>query len=192
MALLEKYQKKYIIIGNVNALTYKEIFPLIQNDQLWLGASSHSGDREFRVPNSYPLEASGCRVDEKGNKYIRVKGVRWFTNLDYQKRHEDLILYKKYTPKEYPRFDNYDAINVGKTSEIPANYDGYMGVPITFMDKYNPDQFQIVGRADANIANEAHVCYIPGFKDKGGAPLVNGKFVYKRILIKRRNKDGNK
>lgn len=192
VALLEKYQKKYIIIGNVNALTYKEIFPLIQNDQLWLGASIHSGDREFRVPNSYPLEASGCRVDEKGNKYIRVKGVRWFTNLDYQKRHEDLILYKKYTPKEYPRFDNYDAINVGKTSEIPANYDGYMGVPITFMDKYNPDQFQIVGRADANIANEAHVCYIPGFKDKGGAPLVNGKFVYKRILIKRRNKDGNK
>ncbi len=144
VAQLVEYGKYFLIIGNVNAITYKEIFPLIQKDRLWLGASIHSGDREFRVPDSYPLEATGCRVDDNGTKYIRVKGVRWFTNIDYDQRHESLILYKHYTPEEYPTYDNYDAIEVGKTSEIPCDYDGIMGVPITFMDKYSPDQFEIV------------------------------------------------
>ena len=111
---------------------------------MWLGASIHSGDREFGVPQDYPLNAAGCRQDEKGNKFIRVKGVRWFTNLDYKERHEDLILYKTYNPNEYPNYDNYDAINVDKTSDIPMDYYGVMGVPITFMDKYNPEQFEIV------------------------------------------------
>ncbi len=141
---LVEYNKKFIIIGNVNAITYKEIFKLIKENQLWLGYSIHSGDREFQVPQNYPLNASGYRVDENGNKYIRVKGVRWFTNLDYKERHEDLILYKKYTPEEYPKYENYDAINIDITKDIPMDYKGLMGVPITFLDKYNPEQFEIL------------------------------------------------
>ena len=149
LSQLVKYNKQFIIIGNVNAISYKEVFPLIKDNKLWLGASIHSGDREFRVPDSYPLNASGTRVDEYGNKYIRVKGVRWFTNVDYQERHEDLDLYKEYTEEEYPHYDNYDAINVNKTAEIPCDYKGLMGVPITFLDKYNPEQFEIVGTISA-------------------------------------------
>ena len=144
IAQLVEYNKKFLIIGNINAITYKEVFKLIGENRLWLGASIHSGDREFGVPKDYPLNAAGSRVDEKGNKFIRVKGVRWFTNLDYNERHEVLILYKKYTPETYPQYDNYDAINVDKTADIPCDYDGVMGVPITFLDKYNPDQFEIV------------------------------------------------
>ena len=144
VAQLMKYHKDFIIIGNQNAVTYKEIFPLFATNQIWYGASIHSHGRDFRVPNDYPLKAYEYRTDEKGYKYINVKGVRWFTNIDYEKRHEDLILYKHYTPKEYPKYDNYDAINVDKTADIPCDYDGVMGVPITFLDKYNPEQFEIV------------------------------------------------
>ena len=143
IAQLDEYKKKFLIIGNVNAISYKESFRLIKDGKMWLGASIHSGDREFQVPDSYPLNAAGCRVDEQGRKFIRVKGVRWFTNLDYKERHEDLILYKQYTSEEYPYYENYNAINVDKTSDIPCDYDGAMGVPITFLDKYNPDQFEI-------------------------------------------------
>ncbi len=149
VAQLIEYDKKFIIIGNVNAITYKEIFPLLKDNKLWLGISIHSGDREFRVPDTYPLNASGYRIDSNGIKYIRVKGVRWFTNLDYSQRHEDLILYRTYTPEEYPTYDNYNAIEVSKTAEIPCDYDGVMGVPITFMDKYNPEQFEIIGCTEA-------------------------------------------
>ncbi len=190
VATLVEYEKQFLIIGNVNAITYKEIFPLIQDNKLWLGASIHSGDRKFFVPDDYPLNAASCGVDDDGRKYIRVKGVRWFTNLDYAIRHEKLVLYRRYygNEEEYPKFDNYDAINVGKTSEIPCDYYDIMGVPITFLDKYNPEQFEIVGRADANIANEYNPCYIAGLKDKGGAPLVNGAFVYKRILVRTKEK----
>jgi hypothetical protein len=173
MAQLMKYGKKFLIIGNINAVSYKETFQYIKNNQLWLGASIHSGDREFGVPKDYPLNAAGCRQDENGNKYIRVKGVRWFTNLDYKERHEDLILYKRYNPEEYPTYDNYDAINIDKTSEIPIDYDGVMGVPITFLDKYNPEQFEIIGNElDLNI-------------DKGRG-YINGKRMYSRIFIRRR------
>ena len=115
------------------------------SDKMWLGVSIHSGDREFGVPSDYALYASGCRVDESGNKFIRVKGVRWFTNLDFAKRHEEIPLFRKYSPADYPTYINYDAIEVGKTADIPCDYDGKMGVPITFMDKYNPDQFEILG-----------------------------------------------
>lgn len=142
---LIEYDKKFIIIGNVNALSYKEIFSLIKEEKVWLGQSIHSGDREFRVPDDYPLAASGYRVDENGVKYIRVKGVRWYTNLDYSERHEKLVLYKEYSPKEYPSYYKYDAINVDATKDIPCDYDGIMGVPITFMDKYCPEQFEIIG-----------------------------------------------
>jgi hypothetical protein len=154
VAQLIEYDKKFLIIGNVNALTYKEIFPLIQANKVWLGPSIHGGDRKFWVPDDYELNAAGCGVDESGHKFIRVKGVRWFTNLDYKERHEDLILYKKYTPEEYPTYANYDAIEVGKTSDIPCDYDGKMGVPITFLDKYNPDQFEIIGQTQGDSGKE--------------------------------------
>jgi hypothetical protein len=148
VAQLVEYEKNFIIIGNVNAISYKEVFKLIKENKIWLGQSIHSGDREFRVPDHYPLQAAGFRVDENGVKYIRVKGVRWFTNLDFEERHEIITLYKQYTPEEYPHYDNYDAIEVSKTAEIPYNYDDAMGVPITFLDKYNPEQFEILGITD--------------------------------------------
>ena len=144
LSLLVKYNKEFIIIGNVNAISYKESFSLIKDNKMWLGASIHSGDREFRIPDDYPMTATGQRIDENGIKDIRVKGVRWFTNIDYPQRHEDLILIKHYTPEEYPKYDNYDAINVNTTNDIPCDYDGVMGVPITFLDKYSPDQFEII------------------------------------------------
>lgn len=145
VAQLIEYDKKFLIIGHQNAISYKEIFPLIMQNKIWLGASIHSGDRKFWVPDTYELRAAGCGIDETGKKYIRVKGVRWFTNLDYKERHEDIILYKPYTNKEYPTYLNYNAIEVRKTAEIPLDYEGLMGVPITFLDKYNPEQFEIIG-----------------------------------------------
>ena len=181
VAQLIAYDKKFLIIGNMNAITYKDTFPLIKENNLWFGASIHSGDREFGVPDDYPLTAAGYRIDENGKKFIRVKGVRWFTNLDYKERHEDLILYKKYTPEEYPKYDNYDAINVNKTKEIPCDYDGVMGVPITFLDKYNPEQFEIIGQMATTKVDEFNYGY----------PYIDGKKKYARILIKR-NKRLNK
>lgn len=145
VATLMEHKKKFIIIGNVNAITYKEVFPLIMNNKIWIGASIHSGDRAFYVPDDYPLNASGCGVDADGRKFIRVKGVRWWTNIDYRQRHEELILVKKYSPENYSSYDNYDGINVDATSDIPCDYAGMMGVPITFLDKYSPDQFEILG-----------------------------------------------
>lgn len=188
VAQLIEYDKKFIIIGNVNAITYKEFFPLIKENKVWLGASIHSGDREFKIPNDYPLTASGCRVDELGNKYIRVKGVRWWTNLDYPQRHEDLILYKTYNEEEYPKYDNYNAINVDKTSDIPVDYKGVMGVPITFLDKYNPSQFRLLGIMNTGELN-------PGIRYENtphGRPIVNGKELYLRVLIEvREDNDEN-
>lgn len=182
MAQLVEYDKQFLIIGNVNAITYKEVFQLIRSNRLWLGPSIRSGDREFGVPDDYPLNAAGCRIDDKGNKYIRVKGVRWFTNLDYKERYEDLILYKTYSPDEYLHFDNYDAINVDKTKDIPVDYNGVMGVPITFLDKYNPKQFEIVGLIAGNIRGLAG---IPSKIDKDG-PYIGGRLKYGRILIRLR------
>ncbi len=148
ISILTKYNKDFLIIGNQNAITYKEFFPLLKANKVWMGASIHSGDREFRVPNDYNV-SSNYRYDELGNKYVKVRGPRWWTNLDYKERHDKIILYKKYNPKEYPKYDNYNAINVNKTTEIPVDYSGVMGVPITFLDKYNPDQFRILGCSSA-------------------------------------------
>lgn len=170
VAQLIKYDKKFVIIGNQNAITYKEIFPLLKENKIWLGASIHSGDREFGVPADYPLNAAGSRIDSKGNKFIRVKGVRWFTNLDYKERHEDIILFKSYNPTDYPKYDNYDAIEVSKTADIPCDFDGIMGVPITFLDKYNPEQFEIVKFRKGN--DDKDLC-------------INGKCPYFRILIRK-------
>ena len=183
VAQLVEHKKKFVIIGNLNALTYRDIFKLIKEDKLWFGHSIHSGDREFRVPQDYPLNAAGSRVDEDGNKYIRVKGVRWFTNLDYTERHEDLLLYKTYNPEEYPTYDNYEAINVNVTKEIPMDYPGVMGVPITYIDKYNPDQFEILGMASSAGYN-AEIVGIPFMGDKDARPLINGKNTYARVFIK--------
>lgn len=178
IAQLFQYNKSFIIIGNVNAITYKETFSLISNNQLWMGASIHSGDREFRVPDDYPLKASGYRVDENGIKYIRVKGVRWWTNMDYPQRHEDLILYKKYNPDDYPKFANYDAINVDVTTEIPCDYTGEIGVPITFMDKWNPDQFEIIALGivgSINFSSERRMEILDNNGKPTGKYTVNAK-----------------
>ena len=152
----ESGEKKFLIIGNMNAITYKEVFPLIKANKMWLGESIHSGDREFGVPKEYPLNAAGWRIDENGNHYIRVKGVRWFTNLEHGRRHQPLQLmtmadnikfsrHKELRGKEYQKYDNYDAIEVPFTDAIPCDYDGIMGVPISFLDKYCPEQFEILG-----------------------------------------------
>ncbi len=196
VAQLIEYKKQFLIIGNVNTMICKEIFPLIKANIMWMGYSIHSGDREFRVPDDYPLEASSYRIDEYGNKYIRVKGVRWYTNLDYVERHTDIDLWKKYTSEEYPMYDNYNAINVNVTADIPEDYFGIMGVPITFLDKYNPDQFEIVWQASGNTRACApavilqELGYRPHKEDRGGCGVINGKRVYSRILI-RRKQNGN-
>jgi hypothetical protein len=182
VAQLIENKKKFLIIGNINAISYRDIFTFLKENKLWLGASIHSGDREFRVPDHYPLNAAGCRVDSEGNKYIRVKGVRWFTNMDYKERHEDLILYKKYHghEDEYPKYDYYNAINVDVTKDIPMDYKELIGVPITFVDKYNPDQFEIVdgiGRYSMLTG--------PTEETKGTyLTKINGKPKYARIIIK--------
>ena len=183
VAQLMAYEKKFIIIGNMNAITYKEIFPLIKNNQLWLGPSITSGDRKFWVPDDYELRAAGCGIDETGRKFIRVKGVRWFTNLDHKKRHEELILYQTFSPEEYLEYDNYDAIEVSKTSDIPIDYNGIMGVPITFLDKYNPEQFTIIGITENNPS-------LQKYWKKGCAkydrPYLKGKRMYPRLLIRKK------
>ena len=194
VAQLVEHGKKFLIIGNQNAITYKELFPLIKENKIWLGPSIKSGDREFGVPKHYPLTAATNRIDEGGNKFVRVKGVRWFTNLDYPQRYEDLILYKRYSQEEYPVYDNYDAINVNKTAEIPMDWDGAMGVPITFLDKYNPEQFEVLGITDrdnnsglktkeytsADVSN-------PGDLNRRGVIKVGNqhKPTYVRLLIRR-------
>lgn len=166
---LIEYGKKFLIIGNMNAIACKEIFPLIKENKLWFGPSISSGDRRFGVPDDYELNAATCGVDENGKKYINVKGVRWFTNLEHNKRHEPLTLENSYYPEVYPHYDNYDAIEVSKTRNIPKDYNGVMGVPISFLDKYCPEQFEIVGL---------------------GRYKIKGKTTYARILI--RNKKPEK
>lgn len=146
VAQLLEYRKKFVIIGNINAVTYKEFFPLLRDNKVWIGPSIHSGDRAFYVPDDYPLKAAGCGIDENGRKWIRVKGVRWFTNLDHKDRHALLDLRGNYyDPEKYPMYDNYAAINIDKVDDIPIDYFGIMGVPITFLDKYCPEQFDILG-----------------------------------------------
>lgn len=140
VAQLVEYDKKFIIIGNQNAITYKEIFKLIKENKIWLGFG-FKGNAGYFISNYQDYATSSNHKEGM----IRVPGVNWFTNLDISKRHEELILYKKYTPQDYPKYDNYDAINVDKTADIPCDYDGVMGVPITFLDKYNPKQFKISG-----------------------------------------------
>jgi hypothetical protein len=180
VAQLVEYDKKFLIIGNTNAITYKEIFKLIKENKLWLGASVHGGYVEFGVPDDYPLNLSACIVDNKGKKFARI-GMRWFTNIDFEERHEDLILYNTYFGNEdkYLKYDNYDAINVDKTKEIPMDYDGIIGVPITFLDKYNPEQFEII-----DINPHFFMIVEQGLPKPKQLKIIGRKDPYARILIK--------
>lgn len=216
LAWIVEANKKFTIIGNMNAITYKDVFPLIKNNEVWLGATISSGDREFRVPDSYPLEAAGTRIDDEGNKYIRVKGVRWFTNIDHGRRHQLLQLMtmadnikfnKKIKDKPaYQEYDNYDAIEIPLTIAIPSDYTGVMGVPISFLDKYSPEQFEILGMCENEdlynlktknySSEEKRNAYFAKFGKKGNYDLnasavlnINDQLekVYQRILIRHIN-----
>lgn len=181
VAQLIEYGKSFLIIGNQNAITYKEIFPLLKDNKMWLG--HRSGAQSFQVP--FDFEQNNTYV-VNGCKYATFGNICWFTNLDTNKRHEKLQLYKKFTPQEYPKYDNYNAIEVSKVSDIPYDYDGAMGVPITFLDKYDPDQFEIIDAInrysllDIFKTNEkvramrSHTCN------------VNGHAKYFRIIIRRK------
>jgi len=183
VAQLVEYDKKFLIIGNINAITYKEIFKLIKNNKLWLGITMDGRNVWFRVPDDYPINENVANSKIiNGEKYLFVKGCVWFTNLDTVKRHEELVLYKKYNPKEYPKYDNYDAIEVSRVSDIPMDYDGVMGVPITFLTQYNPDQFEILWTTDRGGDGMLEDIKLP--YTRYDAPVVNGKGIYKRILIK--------
>lgn len=191
--LLVSHRKDFIILGNMNATTTKEIFPLFRDNKVWYGESIRSGDRKFFVPDSYPLNASGCGIDENGRRFIRVKGVRWFTNLKTERCHERLELNQFYNSDDYPSYENYDAIEVGRTQNIPCDYEGIMGVPITFLDKYSPEQFEIImlanGNARTNVPSDvlAEVNYRKHSEDRGGVGIIDGRRVYARILIRRKS-----
>ncbi len=173
VAQLIEYNKKFLIVGTWNAITYKETFKLLMDNKIWIGVNSNRNFSGFIVPKHYPLHGTEARIDENGNRIVSSNNTCWFTNLDIAKRHEELILYKTYDPELYPTYDNYDAIEVSKTNDIPIDYNGVMGVPITFMNKYNPDQFEILG-----IANSARWI---GYEC---LTVINGKRIYNRLLIK--------
>lgn len=186
VAQLVEYQKKFLIIGNWNAVTYKNIFKLIKDDKLWIGVNSNRNFSGFIVPKHYPLRGTEARIDEHGNRVVSTNITCWFTNLDIKKRHEDLILYKTYNPQEFPRYDNYDAIEVSKTADIPCDYEGVMGVPVTFLKYYNPDQFEIVG-SDYEVKQGLLPELIErGWTGKIDRGYVEGKRLFARILVRRR------
>ena len=178
IALMMKFNKKFIIVGNGNAVTYKEVFPYIKNNQIWMGASKGIGGKMSFYPSD-DYDNKHNYFNEDGRKLAQVNTACWFTNIEHSKRHLPLDLYKCYNPKKYPKYDNYDAIECGKTCEIPMDYDGAIGVPITFLDKYCPEQFEILGLMSGakgeNLTNG----------DDGRAKFyINNKGVYARILIR--------
>jgi len=170
---LIQHDKKFLIIGNINAITYKEIFKLIKEDKVWLGINLGRGISGFIVPKQYELYGTEARIDCSGNRVVSPNNCLWLTNLETLKRHEDIILTKKYhgNENEYPKYDNYDGINVNKTQDIPMDYDGFMGVPITFLHKFNPDQFEIIKFRKGNDEKDLS---------------INGKCPYFRILIRKK------
>lgn len=171
MAQLMEYKKTFLIVGNQNAITYREIFPLIRDNDVWLGYNN--GHFWFAVPDTYEEKATDFKIDESGQKWRRMGNICFFTNLDIEKRHEDMTLFRTYTPEAYPKYDNYDAINVNRTLDIPCDYYGVMGVPITFMQYYNPNQFEILGLDDHRVEWVGH------------GPNLNGKTLYRRVIIQR-------
>jgi hypothetical protein len=172
VAQLVKYNKKFLIIGAQNAIIYTDIFPLIKDDKLWLGLTMNSSNRWFQVPDEYV----NYHKEENGNKFAFVAGVVWYTNLNHSKRNEAIDLYKKYNTEDYPTYDNYDAIEVSKVKEIPRDYKGVMGVPISFLHKFNPEQFEIVG-CNRGIGQDVNGVY-------GRSSFLNGKETFKRLFIK--------
>lgn len=194
VAQLIEYNKFFLIIGNQNNITYKEIFPLLMNNKIWLGYNS--GDMEFTVPDYYKPRETRFREDETGQKYRSFGNMCWFTNLDIRKRHEEITLYKLYNKEEYPTYDNYNAIEVSRVSDVPVDYNGIMGVPITFLEKFNPEQFEILGITDRNnIYGLTTKIYTrddtPNFSDcnrRAAIKKADGtlKSTYARILIRRK------
>ena len=191
---LVDYNKTFLIIGNINAISYKEVFPLIKENKIWLGTGMGRWISGFIVPESYELYGTEARIDEDGNRIIATNNCLWLTNIDHGKRHQPLPLmtmkdnikfssHNNVKGKNYEKYDNYDAIEVPYTDAIPSDYGEVMGVPITFLDKYNPDQFEVIGASDNGVVDEKYK--IPHFK-KHNEPYINGKKVYKRIFIKRR------
>lgn len=184
--VLMEHKKKFLILGNMNAVTYKQIFPLIKNNLLWYGVSIHSGGTNFYIPKDYPITTKNWCKDETGKIFVKFNNIRWFTNLDHNFRmNSKLVLHEHYTTEKYPKYDNYNAINVNKVAEIPIDYDGAMGVPITFIDKYNPKQFEILGITSTwDKSEEVQSIRLP-YKGPMNAS-VNGKQLYKRILIRKK------
>lgn len=191
VAQLMEYKKEFLILGNKNAITYKEMFSFFRNSELWIGVTPMSREIYFDVTQEFIEDSLAKKKDRtivmRNGKYMARSPSIWYTNLDHKKRHEDLILYKKYSVEEYPKYDNYDAIDVGKTELIPEDYDGVMGVPITFLDKYNPQQFEILNSNDYRLSENVPYKEHGLIKDKDGA--INGKPTYARILIRRRQEN---
>ena len=185
---LMEYNKKFLIVGHQNAITYKEVFPLIKENRIWLGYGFKGGAAHF----SSPYDDIATAGDHRDNM-IRVSGVNWFTNMEIPKRNEELDLVCRYSPDEYPNYDNYNAINISKTSDIPCDFSGYMGVPITFLDKYNPNQFEIIWQACGNTRASApsnilsELKYKPHPEDRGGCGVVYGKRQYARVIIRNKH-----
>ena len=192
VAQLIEHDKKFLIIGNQNVITYKEIFKLIKENKLWAGVDN-GGTKWFKVPDHYDIQTETRIKNVDGQKYFSMGSVFWFTNLDNRKRHEDIILYKTYygNESEYPTYDNYDAIEVNKVANIPMDYKGFMGVPITFVDKYNPEQFEILGMASSAGYNE-EVVGIPFLGERDARPLINGKNTFARVIIKNKRKNAKR
>ena len=172
LALLDQYNKHFVIVGNTNALTYKEVFRMFQVNKIRTGYTNFNVGMYFAVPDTYEK----FHHIENGKKIARVSTSCWFTNLPVRKHTENLVLYKNYTPEDYPHYDNYDAINVNTYIDIPCDYEGVMGVPITFLDKYNPDQFEIIGAMTTTKVDEYNFGY----------PYINGAKLYARILIRKK------
>jgi len=172
---LMEFKKKFLVLGNQNAIIYKEIFKFIKENGLWLGYDN-GGTKWFQVPMDYDIPTESRKKIVDGVKYLSMGSIMWFTNLDTTKRHEELVLYKKYSLEEYPKYDNYDAIEVSRFFEIPMDYDGVMGVPITFLDKYNPEQFEIVG-SNRGIDQDPNGVF-------GRGSFLNGRETFKRLFIK--------
>lgn len=185
VAQLIEYDKKFLIIGSLNAITYKDIFTFIKDNKLWQGYGN--GAMTFKVPDSYTGTCNG----DNGQKQASLGNICWYTNLNTTKRHEDIIMYKEYSPEAYPKYDNFDAINVNKLNEIPMDYYGKMGVPITFLDKYNPKQFDIIGNFHAgssgsDLGATKTETITNGKTIMWNGAVINKKPLYARIIIQRK------
>ena len=206
IAQMIEHDKKFLVLGNMNAISYKEFFPLIKDNKVWPGVDFR-GTVEFKIPKSVEIESNSGRVDNDGNKFLKVQGVTWWTNLDYPRRHRDMILFRKYEGNEdkYPKYDNYDAINVDKVADIPLDYKGVVGVPITFIGQWNPEQFEIVGLGQGNLYKSINgdglsQNFVDDYYTSGGKGAIkknhpvlgyykNGKATipYMRILIRNKH-----